>query len=208
MKSLIAICLCTLAIPLIAQTTVQTFTSPDGDFRFKYSSALIHCTQRPTKPGEDVGWIEEACASQGDLCDDDATSGATFVCLAYPNDKFKDKPAFVAAVFFVGLVPAATTQKSCLEGSQVWLVNDARPTRINGISARLVHTSDAWTSGGESGEIYRVFHGDRCYELGIQEVESSTGSYDPGTFEEYTAKDRAEVHAALQQPLDSFKFLK
>jgi hypothetical protein len=208
MKSLIATCICALTISPTAQTKLQIFTSPDGAIQFKHSPALTHCTQRPKKPGENVSWVEAACSSQGDLCDDDATSGTTIACLAYPEDKFKDKPAFVAAVFFVGLVPAATTQKSCLEGSQVWLVNDAQATKINGVNARLFHTSDAWLSGGESGEIYRVFQNNKCYELGIQEVEASTGGLDPGTFQEYTAHDAAEVHATLQQPLDSFKFLK
>jgi hypothetical protein len=63
-------------------------------------------------------------------------------------------------------------------------------------------------SGGESGEIYRVFHADKCYELGIQEVETSTGGLDEGTFQEYTTQDAAEVDATLRLCLDSFKFLK
>jgi hypothetical protein len=207
MKSLIAICLCVLAIPPLAQTNLQTFTSPDGAFQFKHSPALIHCTQGTFRNGE-ARWIEDSCLSQGDLCDDDSTKGTTIICLAYSNDKFKDKPAFIAAVFFVGFVPATTTQNSCLEGSQGWLIHDSQATKINGVSARLFHTSDAWMSGGESGEIYRVFRGNRCYELGIQEANSSTGGYDPGTFKEYTAHDAAKVQAALHQPLNSFKFLK
>jgi hypothetical protein len=208
MKRCSALCLCALAIPLIAQTDLQTFTSPDGAFRFKHSPALIHCTRGPVRPGANVGWIEESCLSQGDLCDDDATTGTTITCFAYPKDRFKDKPQFVAAVFFVGLVPAAATQKSCRESSQDGLVIDAHATKINGITASLFHSSDAWTSGGESGEIYRVFHANKCYELGIQEAEASTGGLDPGTFQEYTAQDAAEVQATLKQALDSFTFLK
>ncbi len=207
MKPIVALCLCALAISLFAQAKLQTFTSPDGDFQFKFSPALIHCTQRPFRNGE-VGWIEDSCLSQGDLCDDDATKGTTIACFAYPQDKFKDKPQFTAAVFFVGLVLAATTQNSCLESSQYWLVHDSRATKINGISARLFHTNDAWMSGGESGEIFRLFHGNKCYELGIQDVEASTGGLDEGTFQEYTAQDVAEVHATLKKSLDSFKFLK
>jgi|ERR1700733_5283121 hypothetical protein len=156
MKSLIAICLCVLAIPPLAQTNLQTFTSPDGAFQFKHSPALIHCTQGTFLNGE-ARWIEDSCLSQGDLCDDDSTKGTTIICLAYSNDKFKDKPAFIAAVFFVGLVPATTTQNSCLEGSQGWLIHDSQATKINGVSARLFHTSDAWMSGGESGKSTECF---------------------------------------------------
>lgn len=43
-KTLIAICFCGLSIPLSAQTTQRTFTSPDGIFQFKYSDVLIDCT--------------------------------------------------------------------------------------------------------------------------------------------------------------------
>jgi hypothetical protein len=111
MKLLIAICLCALAVPLTAQTNLQTFTSPDSAFQFKYSPALIHCTQRPFRNGQ-LGWIEDSCSSQGDICDNDAATGVNFVCLAYPKDKLKDKPGFIAAVFFVRSDPDATTQKN------------------------------------------------------------------------------------------------
>jgi hypothetical protein len=191
MQRFSALCLYALSIPLIAQTDPQTFTSPDGAFQFNHSPALVHCTRGPVGPGATIGWIRGSCRSQGDLCDDDPTTGSTIACFAYPKDRFKAKPQFIAAVFFVGLVPRAATQKSCLESTQDGLVNDSRATKINGITAGLFHGSDAWMSGGESGEIYRVFHGNKCYEPGIQEVEASTGGLDPGTFQEHTAPGRS-----------------
>src|SRR5580700_10198765 len=112
MKQFIAICIGALAFPLLAQTKLETFTSPDNAFQFKYSPALIHCTRGSIRPGVRVGWIEDSCASQGDICDNDATTGVNFVCLAYPKDKLKDKPGFIAAVFFVRSVPETTTQKA------------------------------------------------------------------------------------------------
>jgi hypothetical protein len=208
MKPFVAVCIFALAPPLIAQTNPQTFTDADHTFQFKYSPSLVHCTRGSIRPGARVGWIEEPCISQGDICHNDATTGATFVCLAYPKDKLKDKPGFIAAVFFVRSVPEATTQKVCLEGSQDWLVHDFRATIVDGISAKLFHTSDAWMSGSESGEVYRVFHRNNCYELGILEANSNEAAYDPGTFKEYTARDAAEVRASLKQPLNSFTFLK
>jgi hypothetical protein len=208
MKKFIAICICALAIPLCAQTNPQTFTSPSNDFHFQYSAALIHCTRGSIRPGARVAWLEDSCLSQGDICDNDATTGVTVVCLAYPKDKLQDKPGFIAAVFFVRSDPEARTQKARVEGSQDWLVHDSRAAKIDGISAKLFHTSDAWMSGSESGEVYRVFHNDKCYELGILEADSNQASYDPGTFKEYTAKDAVKVHASLQQALNSFQFPK
>jgi hypothetical protein len=120
----------------------------------------------------------------------------------------KDKPGFIAAVFFVRPVPEAKTQKACLEGSQDWSVDDARATRINRICAKLFHTTDDWVGGSNSGEIDRVFHNNQCYELALLEGDSNEGAYDPGTFKPYTATDAAQVPGALQQPLDSFTFLK
>jgi hypothetical protein len=34
-------------------------------------------------------------------------------------------------------------------------------------------TSDSWTSGGQTGEIYRVFRASTCYEFGIQWASTS-----------------------------------
>ncbi|MFZ3216238.1 MAG: hypothetical protein WA192_09285 [Candidatus Acidiferrales bacterium] len=193
---------------MCAQTKLQTFTSPDGVFQFKYSPALVHCTRGRTKAGDPGSWLQAECSSQDPVCDDDASSGATIVCFAYPKDKFKNKPAFDASAFFVAEVPAAATPKACLEGSQDWLVGDSQAAAINGIKSKVFHTSDAWLGGGIDGEIYRVFHANKCYEIGIQDATSSTGSYDPGTFEEFTEHDAVEVRARLQEPLDSFTFLK
>ncbi|MFY9530717.1 MAG: hypothetical protein WAR24_17585, partial [Candidatus Acidiferrales bacterium] len=80
--------------------------------------------------------------------------------------------------------------------------------RINSISFKHFRISDAWTSGGQTGDIYRVFHDKKCYELGIQEANTSPGAYDPGTIKEFTKRDSDEVRARLKQALDSFIFIK
>jgi len=51
MKTLIALCLCALSIPLPAQTALRTFTSPDGVFQFKHSNLLVRCTEQRHEQG-------------------------------------------------------------------------------------------------------------------------------------------------------------
>ncbi|MFY9532138.1 MAG: hypothetical protein WBC04_19745, partial [Candidatus Acidiferrales bacterium] len=115
MRVFVALWLCGLSITLSAQTTLQTFTSQDGVFQFKYSPVLVHCAPERTEEGYPGSWVPADCSIQ-DVCDD-VGSATTIACFAYPKDNFKDKPTFLAAAFFVAEVPAATTPRTCLEGS-------------------------------------------------------------------------------------------
>jgi hypothetical protein len=207
MKVLVALCFCGLPIALSAQTTLRTFTSEDSVFQFKYSPVLVHCAlQRPEK-GEGGSWVPaETCSSRGVVCDDEDSPATTIACFAYPKDNFRDKPTFSAAAFFVGEVSAAATQQACLEGSQNWLIQAAQNTRINSVDFKHFRISNAWTSHSQTGDMYRVFHNKKCYELGIQEVKTSAGAYDPGTIKEFTKRDEAEVRTRLKQALNSFTF--
>jgi len=210
MKIVLAVlCFCGLSLAQFAQAGLQTFTSSDGVFQFKYSPVLVHCAPQGTREGYPGSWVPaEACLSQDGVCDEAASSATTIVCFAYPNDNFRNKPTFSAAAFFVAEVRAATTKRACLKGSQNWLIEGAQNARINTFHVRLFRISDAWTSGGQTGEIYRVFHTGRCYELGIQEAHTSSGAYDSGTIQEFTRRDQAEVDRRLRQALHSFRFLK
>ena len=145
--------------------------------------------------------------SQEGVCDDAAGSASTIACFAYPKDKFKEKPTFSAAAFFVAEILEAT-QEVCLAGSQQWLFLSPETTKINAVTFRLFRISDSWTSGGQTGEIYRVFHNKKCYEVGIQEAHTSSAAYDPETIKEFSKQDQDEVHGRLKQALDSFRFLK
>jgi hypothetical protein len=44
-------------------------------------------------------------------------------------------------------------------------------------------------------------------EIGIQRVQVNTTAYDPGTFEEVTARDDAKVQHRLGRELRSFRYL-
>ena len=200
--------MCGLSVTLPAQTALQTFTSQDRVFKFQYSPVLVHCTSQQSEEGYPGSWVPDACSSQEGVCDDALSSATTIACFAYPKDNFKDKPTFSAAAFFVAEVRAATTPGTCLKGSPNWLILSSQSARINSISGKLFRVTDEWMSGGQDGEIYRVFHGKGGYEFGIQEANTSPAAYDPKTIKQFTKRDSAEVRARLEQARDSFTFLK
>src|SRR5712671_4635601 len=101
MKTLIALCLCGLSIPLPAQTTLRTFTSPDSIFQFKYSDVLVDCTPVGKQENGARSSVPDSCMSQGSICGGMGSEESTVACFAYPKERFKDKPLFVAATFYV-----------------------------------------------------------------------------------------------------------
>jgi hypothetical protein len=220
MKTLIAFLVCGFAIFGSAQQSVRTFTSPNGLFRLQYSDVLINCMpqQPPTSPTKSSASEEnqpmvlspsDSCISQGAICDGPGSEGNALACFAYPKERFKDKPHFVAASFYVSEIQSAKTEKECLKGSSDWFVinSKAGTTTINHVSFTTFEIEDNWAGGGQTGPAYRAFHDEKCYELGIQTV-LSRAEYDPGTVKEFTEKDRSEVEGRLRQALTSFVFLK
>jgi hypothetical protein len=219
MKTLIALLVCGLAMDASAQSSLKSFTSSDGLFRFQYSDILVDCAPRQTpisaiesgasedaQPGTS---ISASCVSQGANCDGPGSGGMALACFAYPEGRFKDKPHFVTASFFVSEIPSAKTENVCLKGSPNWFVisSKASTTTINHVNFKTFEIGDNWTSGGQSGPAYRTFHNGKCYELGIQTV-ISRAEYDDGPFKEFTKKDWSEVEGRLRQALHSFVFLK
>src|SRR5580700_4466474 len=209
MKTFIALCLCGLSIPLPAQITLRTFTSPDGIFQFKYSDVLVDCMSAGKQENGTGSSVPESCMSQGAICDGPGSEGSAMACFAYPKERFKDKPLFVSATFFVSEIQNARSENMCLKGSSNWLVIKAeeQPTTINHTRFKTFEIGDNWTGGGQDGPVYRAFHHNKCYELGIQTF-TSRGEYDPGTFKEFTKQDWSEVDSRLEQALHSFVFLK
>jgi hypothetical protein len=222
MKLLIALCVCGLSVALPAQTSLRAFNSPDGVFQFAYSDMLVDCTKKvPSKPTSSglprvfVGTppalsIPDSCQSMEDVCSDLGGQVSTLACFAYPKDKFRDKPVFAAAAFFVGKIEEATTESDCLQGSQNWNPDEretAKLTKINGVAFKVFEIGDNWAGGGQGGPVYRTFRDTKCYELGIQ-TSVERAAYDPETSKEFTKQDSDEVQRRMKQALNSFKFVK
>jgi len=225
MKVISCLCFCGLSIALSAQSALQTFTSPDAVFQFKYSPVLIRCTPQPE--GQSRSWAPDECNSQDALCGDITGSTTTIVCFARPTHEYFAGAFFVAEVQPEGECmehwpnttcrPLPIKRTDCLAGSSNWWPPETprsttrgQNTRIDSVRAKLFHISDSWTSGGQSGDIYRVFHGNRCYELGIQEAGVTSTAFDPEEFEkiEKVAKEDDRTYGPLLlQALHSFRFL-
>jgi hypothetical protein len=118
MKTLLTFLLCGWAIGGSAQQSLKTFTSANGLFRFQYSDILVNCMPQQTPSGAIKSGISEgsqpevsssadSCMSQGSICGGMGREESTAACFAYPKERFKDKPAFVAAAFYVSeILPA------------------------------------------------------------------------------------------------------
>jgi len=206
MKACIALWLCMLAVPSPAQT-LKTYQSPDGVFRFKYARSLVDCSPLLTQGRADES-VMDACMSQAPLCDDGGGGARTIACFAYPKEeKFRDKnPHFIAAAFFVAEVPDLKTEQSCLQKSPNWMVTGTRTATINGVHFGVFEIGDNWTSGGQWGPIYRIFHG-KCYELGLQTA-MARGGYDDDAMKKINKQDMQDVDTKLKQALQSFEFVK
>ena len=181
---------------------MHKFTSPDGEFQFRYSDFLVQCIEDKTQAG---WWIpDDSCEAYFPMCNYQVSEGGnTLVCFAFRRSKFKDFPTFEAGTFSVARIKDVTTQKDCLSLPAGWaaLQYEAVPMKtLNGAKFEGFDVNDAGMSQGVAGRIYRNFHEGNCYELSVRIATVSIGASDP-------AKINA-VRGRLEQSLDSFRFLK
>jgi hypothetical protein len=119
-------------------------------------------------------------------------STKTIVCFARPTHEY-----FTAAFFVAEVQPEECMEhspnttceqlpvklKDCLAGSWTWRPPESttrgQSARIGSVRAKVFRISDSWAGGGQSGEIYRVFHSGKCYELGINEGGATSTPFDP-----------------------------
>lgn len=206
MKGFAALCLCLLPITLLGDK-LQTFTSPDGVFQFKYSDLLVRCTEQRHEDGYAGWWDPDSCQAFIPVCDDLSRGSNTLVCFAYPKARFKDYPTFGAAAFLVAEIKGAT-EEVCLRGDPDWVTaGSAKTANINHVKFTTYETDGVATGHSLEGRVYRNFHGNKCYELSTRITSTSSGIMD-GPVKGLTRKDWDEVNARLEQALHSFKFIK
>jgi len=189
--------------------SLKTFTEPNGAFTFRYSSHLILCEQKRQGVTESHYWVPaESCAAYLPVCDDETGQEHTAIaCVAYPRDKFTNTGAFEAATFSVEVLNRVATEAGCLAGPADEIFRRENTTAIHGVSFAVFKFGDAGMNQSVGGQVYRTFHGGKCYQLGINVATANAQTFDPPE-RELTREDWNEVNYRLEQARDSFRFLK
>jgi hypothetical protein len=179
---------------LVSQTVASrrgqnTFISPNRLFQFTYPDSLVLCGKERR---------DDSCLTYIPICDETAAA-----CVAYPTGKYRGYN-FEGAAFSVNEAPEANTESKCLESPD----SDSHSESIRGVVFKASRRSSAALGHGLTEYVYRSFHRNVCYELGIRIATTSLGAYDAGTVKEFTSEDEQKVYAFFRHVLDSFKFLK
>jgi hypothetical protein len=214
MKRLVPLLLFVLSTTLPAQTTLRTYTSPDGKFQFKYSSLLVRCMEQDHDAVERGPWLpSDSCEGYIPVCDENvlgSPGSVSVVCIAYPNERFKDYATFSTATFSVAEIKPDDSEKGCLSGSPNWGV-DPRGTEqftiINNVRFKMFENQSGASSHHLDERLYRTFHRRGCFQMSIRIATVSSGAFDPPV-KELSGKDWDEVNGRLRECLKSFRFLK
>jgi len=180
-----------------AATQMKTYVGPGGDFQFRYPAWLIDCKADPN---------DLSCVSYMPVCDGE--SYGSIICIAYPKDRVKEQKTFGGAAFVVSMVQNAHDEAACRE------VSSALPPQLAHQHKETINGVEFWVSGAGGGvamghsmdqQVYRAFHNNLCYELGINISAVARTVYDPPEPKSFSQK---AVEKPLRQTLRTFQFLK
>jgi|ERR1017187_124208 hypothetical protein len=179
------------------------FTSTDATFQFSYRGIFQVCL---------AGKIEPCIQSYIPACADDA-----IVCVVYPAKRFKGTN-FGSAAFQVREIHTegeSMTPDMCAtpyppDGSTrpAFQISAQHPAEtISGVLFVHGTTDEAALSHSSSVDLYRAFHGEKCYELSLSESETNPNVSDP-PMKMLTPAQQKNVDDSLSDMLHSFRFLK
>ena len=155
----VALCLSALAQ---GPPSLETFTSPDGDFQFVYPESYELLV------GERLLKATQGRQSALPVCD----FSTAVACVIYPIESARESK-LEAAGFSVDTVASATNEPDCLaykdEGARARTL-DLSQTSISIRSRRFRHASTTKKVPGhfQSADFYRTFAKQKCYELQIE----------------------------------------
>ena len=184
-----------------------TFTAPDDAFRLSYPRDLQVCTK---------GEIQPCLLSYIPVCEEHA-----LVCVIYPAEEFKDT-SFGAASFQVREVftrgGQMMTADICAtpyprdhgttEQYPDFLISAKHPVQVIG-GVQFIHgvKGGAAASHRIAIDLYRVFHGQRCFELSTSETDTNPMVSDP-PMKTLTATQQKKLDETMSGILHSFRFKK
>jgi hypothetical protein len=191
--------------PVDDRSPKRSFTSQDGVFRFAYPDSLVLCKRDPTQ--SDWWTPDQSCEASIPVCSAvSGESGTTVACVAYPPSNIRTGANFQAGAFSVNRLKKASTARECLSVAEPPPhVRTPHTETINGLKFSVTEIDGVAAGCVLAGHVYRTFHAQRCYELGIRIVLSNIETDDPAPVEKF---DVEEVQRSLKNVLESFKFLK
>jgi hypothetical protein len=98
-------------------------------------------------------------------------------------------------------------EKECLSvdpDSTAW---NSRATTFAGAPASTFEFGDGGLGNSMVGRGYRIYHKERCYQLGVAIGTGTVAAYDPSV-RDLSESDVKEIKAKLEQARESFRFLK
>ena len=183
----------------------KTYSSPDQSFQFTYPSLLIQCGK--TQNGG--AWEPKECVAYFPTCDEGIglDEKNTLVCFAYPRNKHTNTSTFEAATFSVAEVNAAVDETRCISPPLDRVDSRKGTVTIQGVRYAHYETGEGGMSQSVGAQVYRTFHGAKCYQLTITTATASAAAFDPPE-RDLSKRDWAAVNRALGKARDSFQFLK
>lgn len=185
------------------QSTKNSFTSPDGAFRFEYPDTLVSCKRDSNQLDR---WAPESCEAFTPVCSDVyGDSDDTVACVAYPASEAKENTSFQAAAFSVSQMKRSTTDSECLRIAEPPPhVGTSHNEMINGTKFSVSEVDGVATGNLINGYAYRTFHRNKCYELDIRIAFSNSGNANPGTLKNFNIE---KVRHRLDKVLRTFKVM-
>ncbi len=120
---------------------------------------------------------------------------------AYPESNFK------GAGVSINLLPDKKTEADCLAPrAELPEQLPAQTTIINGVSFAKYLASDAAMSHQSSGDTFRTFHNNQCFEITTRINTTSFEVYELGTIDRFTDVQKTELKTTLDQVVQSFRF--
>lgn len=177
------------------------FTSPAGDFEFRYPSWMIDCEHQ----SDQVWRPNDSCMANIPVCSAmSCESNGTIACIAYPKGRAGKTTNLEGAAFTVNIVKEAGGEKACLTIPEPPAYGNLSQVIINGTNFAVRQVDGAGMSHGLDGKVYRVFRNNTCYEPDTRVTSVAPEIFDqrPKEFEDEAVRN------ALNQVLDSFRFTK
>ena len=168
---------------------ISLFLDADHDLVLKYPSDIVPLRDRAAMEG--LGYIP--------TCDPEHA----LVCFPYDPPAYEGTN-FESAAFAIHLRDDLGTEAECLAAQPA--ENATGAVMLGGTVFSSFAFGDAAMSHRLDGRNYRAFRKGSCYELATRIATSVFEVWGPGSIRAFTPADEAEVRAALDKMLMSFRF--